>query len=642
MPSSHRTGLILHTSNRLERLADQLASVLSRPLSTPLTPEIIVVQSNGMRRWLAQQIAQRHGICANVSFPFPQKFFGQVLEGVIPGTTRSEIFDRDVMTWRIVALLPGLAEQERFASVANYVRGPDREMRTYQLARKIAGVFDRYLVYRPDLILKWDHGESEDWQPILWRELQRAAPGQHQPALGLHLAAALKNPAPKALPERVAVFGISTLPPFYVALIEQLAAAVEIHLFVMEPTPEWWGDIRSGREKARTFAKQPELFEMEDESEDGNTLLAANGKLGRDFLNIIADLNPSAHRENFITPAGDTILSQVQRDIFEMHERANQLRRVPADDCSLQIHSCHSPTRELEVLHDQLLALFERDPSLKPQDIIVMMPDVTSCAPIIDAVFGVPENSTHEIPYTIADRTLRASSGVTDTFLSILETLSGRLAASEVLAILESPAVQRKFEIAEIDTLRRWMGKSGIRWGIDAEHRAHFGLPKFAENTWRSGLDRMLLGYALKSDEWQIFEGILPYDEIEGSSAELLGHFVDFAECLFALAHSFRKPRPLADWRHDLRKALDDFLEAENDDARELNHLRATIARLGELAQLSQNSETVSLEPIIAQLQDSLAESGAGRRHCRNNHRHWLPRRCDHVLHIETNAQHSV
>src|SRR5207237_7381261 len=237
------------------------------------------------------------------------------------------------------------------------------------------------------------------------------------------------------------------------------------HLFVMEPTPEWWGDIRSGREKARTFAKQPELFEMEDESEDGNTLLAANGKLGRDFLNIIADLNPSAHRENFITPAGDTILSQVQRDIFEMHERANQLRRVPADDCSLQIHSCHSPTRELEVLHDQLLALFERDPSLKPQDIIVMMPDVTSVAPIIDAVFGVPENSTHEIPYTIADRTLRASSGVTDTFLSILETLSGRLAASEVLAILESPAVQRKFEIAEIDTLRRWMGKSGIRWG---------------------------------------------------------------------------------------------------------------------------------------------------------------------------------
>jgi len=126
VPSSHRTGLILHTSNRLERLADQLASVLSRPLSTPLTPEIIVVQSNGMRRWLAQQIAQRHGICANVSFPFPQKFFGQVLEAVIPGTTRSEIFDRDVMTWRIAALLPGLAEQERFASVANYVRGPNR------------------------------------------------------------------------------------------------------------------------------------------------------------------------------------------------------------------------------------------------------------------------------------------------------------------------------------------------------------------------------------------------------------------------------------------------------------------------------------------------------------------------------------
>jgi exodeoxyribonuclease V gamma subunit len=612
VPSSHRSGLILHTSNRLECLADQLASVLARPLPTPLTSEIIVVQSNGMRRWLAQQIAQRHGICANVSFPFPQKFFGQVLETVIPGTIRSEIFDRDVMTWRIVALLPVLAEHELFASVANYIRGPDREMRAYQLARKIAGLFDRYLVYRPDFILKWDQGEGEDWQPILWRGLQRAAPGQHQPALGLRLATALKNPVPEGLPERVAVFGISTLPPFYVALIEQLAAAIEIHLFVMEPTPEWWGDIRSNREKARASAKQPELFEMEDQSEDGNTLLAANGKLGRDFLNLIADLNPSSHRENFVPPAGDTILSRVQRDIFEMGEGANQSRRAPANDCSLQIHSCHSPTRELEVLHDQLLAIFERDPSLKPQDIIVMTPDVSTYAPIIDAVFGVTENSAHEIPYTIADRGMRASSGVTDTFLRILETLSGRFGASEVLAILESPAVQRKFEIAEIDTVRRWISRCGIRWGIDGEHRARLGLPKFAENTWRSGLERMLLGYALKSDQWQLFEGVLPNDDIEGLSGELLGHFVDFAERLFALADNFRKPRLLVDWRHNLRKALDDFLEADNDDAREVNHLRAAIARLGELAHLSQNSEIVSLEPIIAQLQDSLAESSTG------------------------------
>ena len=73
--STPRYGLTLHTSNRLEQLADHLAELIANPLRSALLPEIIVVQSDGMRRWLEQQIAERHGICSNVQFPFPQKFF---------------------------------------------------------------------------------------------------------------------------------------------------------------------------------------------------------------------------------------------------------------------------------------------------------------------------------------------------------------------------------------------------------------------------------------------------------------------------------------------------------------------------------------------------------------------------------------
>src|SRR6266496_558313 len=541
--STPRSGLTLHTSNRLERLADQLAELIADPLRSPILPEIIVVQSNGMRRWLEQQIAERQGICSNVQFPFPQKFFHDLFQDAFPQAEATSLFDQEVMTWRIMKDLPRLATRSEFAAVANYLRGERPELRAYELARRIAHVFDQYVVFRPKMILDWDAGEGKDWQPMLWRELQRAAPGQHQAALGF------------------------------------------------------------------------------DEEEAGdNELLGANGKVGRDFLNLIAGLTPVAEHEDFVSPAkaesgAAPVLVEIQSDIFELKSGTAKVKRfIAPSDRSLQIHSCHSIVRELEVLHDHLLELFQEDSALKPKDIIVMMPDVSIYAPFIDAVFGVPENPKHKIPYSVADREARAGSGIIDTFFRILEIMPGRFTASEVFAILEAPAVQRCFGIApaEMETMRRWVDECAIRWGIDAQHRERLGLPAFAENSWRHGLDRMLMGSALRPENRQLFEEILPFDEIEGSNAELLGNFVEFVERLFQCASEFSKSRPLSDWQRDLRETLDAFLEAEEVAQRELNRLRSAIAALGEIGAASQNESAVPLDVVVAQLEYSLEESSSG------------------------------
>ena len=349
------------------------------------------------------------------------------------------------------------------------------------------------------------------------------------------------------------------------------------------------GRYRSKREKAR--AKQPELFGFDEEEVGDNELLGANGKVSRDFLNLMAELTPVAEHEDFVSPAktesgATSMLLEVQTDIFELKSGpAKAKRSIASTDRSLQIHSCHSVVRELEVLHDYLLDLFQRDPALKPKDILVMMPDVSVYAPFIEAVFGVPENPKHKMPYSIADREPRASSGIIDTFFRILEILSGRFTASEVFAILEAPAVQRCFQIApaEMETIRRWVNDCAIRWGIDAQHRARLGLPAFAENSWRQGLDRMLLGCALRPQNRELFDGILPFDEIEGSDTEVLGNFVEFVEGLFSRAGEFSKPRSLSGWQRDLHETLDVFFEAEEAAQRELNRLRAAIAALGEI-----------------------------------------------------------
>ena len=57
--------------------------------------------------------------------------------------------------------------------------------------------------------------------------------------------------------------------------------------------------------------------------------------------------------------------------------------------------------------------------------------------------------------------------------IGILELTGTRLPASAVMAVLESPAVLRAFDLAEADleTIQHWLHETAIRWGIDAAHR---------------------------------------------------------------------------------------------------------------------------------------------------------------------------
>ena len=186
--------------------------------------------------------------------------------------------------------------------------------------------------------------------------------------------------------------------------------------------------------------------------------------------------------------------------------------------------------REIEVLHDRLLDMFEKDSGLRPQDIVVMTPDIETYAPFIQAVFDTPFDASKKIPFSISDRSIRRESEIITTFLAILDLLGSRFTASQVFSILESKAVHQKFDILEanLSLIRKWVTDTRIRWGIDREDRSRLGLPASAENTWKAGLERLILGYALPGQDENMFDGILPYDHIEGSNASVLGRFLHF------------------------------------------------------------------------------------------------------------------
>ena len=621
-------------SNRLEALADYLAELCRQPLRDPLAAETIIVQSNGMARWLSMQLASRLGIAANLAFPFPAAFLWQTLRKVLGDVPEHSPYDKPVLVWRLFELLPGLEKEAPFPPIHHYLANQDladpdeTELRGYQLARRIADAYDQYLVYRLEWLLSWERGEQGHWQAELWRRLQ-LPDYQHRGQLFRQFDKTLHTIKPPSLPQRAAVVGISALPPQQMDLFNALSAHMDIHLLILNPCREYWGDIRAERDIARfeemqlTHNPDDDLDAHETEPPDpylevGNALLASLGKQGRDFIDLLENY-PATDREYYLDIASQSLLAQVQTDILELRqrgdatsERAAPVLEISASDRSIQVHACHSPLREIEVLHDQLLALFAANPQLRPADIIVMTPDIEAYSPTIEAVFATAESDRY-IPFTIADRSLSHEQPLVEAVLSLLSLPKRRFAAQPVLALLEYPALRRRFGLSEADfsLIQAWLRETKIRWGIDREERAALDLPLTDEHTWRAGLERLLSGYALPTGQRQLWHGILPFDDVEGGNAQVLGRLVNFLECLIQLVRETEQARTLEDWRSWLTEQLELFFLPQDEEETQLQQVRSALDALGATAELAATQATLGLTVLRSALADTLTEQAS-------------------------------
>ena len=381
-------------SNKLEILARRLADELNDPLSSPFTCETIVIQSTGMQKWLSLELARHHGICSNYSFPFPNAFIDDVFKAFMADYQPDLSYNTDVLTWKIMDLLPQFAGAENFQPVYNYLGKNHDQLKLFGLARKIAAAFDQYSIFRPEMILAWEEGKisspEEKWQALLWQKISADQGGMHKAKLW-QLFSQMAQDKPlreNALPERISIFGISYLPPYHLDIFNRLSGHIPVIIYYLNPSREFWGDIKSGREINSTLQKYPR--NAEDYSEDllhlesGNRLLASLGSVGRDFFRQVSNLS-TEYEELFEEPQQTSLLSTIQADIYQLHDRGKDddpRMEVEADDESIQIHSCHSPLREVENLHNTLLRLFENDSTLLCKDILVMTPRYRSLCPL--------------------------------------------------------------------------------------------------------------------------------------------------------------------------------------------------------------------------------------------------------------------
>jgi exodeoxyribonuclease V gamma subunit len=496
--------------------------------------------------------------------------FGECLARAAGIDPASDPWTAERLLWPLLNVVERLLEAPWLDPLARHIKAqPERRLARL---KHLAWLFDQYGVRRPALIESWAAGSGEHWQAELWRQLRAELAILSPPErLTAALAALREDPSLADLPERLAVFGITRMPAAYVELLRALSEHRDVHLMLLHPSPVLWqrvqekvtGAYELGPRRLDPTAALPH-----------NRLLASWGRDARELQLVLAgavQLDSAGTGTAAQLDPADSLLGAIQADIRADRRppgpplRAGDPDRrleLRSDDQSIRIHACHGRARQVEVLREAILHRLAADHTLEPRDVIVMCPEVEEFAPLIQATFGAGQVGSEpdgELRVRLADRSLRQTNPLLAVLARLLELASARLTASEVLDLIDSEPIRRRFGLTSdsLSQIREWAAEAAINWGLDAEQRERFKLAGLDAGTWGSGLRRLELAVALAAGGAVLYGNAAPAGEIDSGQIELVGALAELIDRLGMALRALAGPHTVAGWAQQLAGAID-------------------------------------------------------------------------------------
>jgi exodeoxyribonuclease V gamma subunit len=571
--------LTIHRAERADTMIGPLAELLSQAPPDPFTADVIAVPSKGVERWVMQQLSLHlgaegalDGVGANILFPSPAHMIDDALSTLAGLPVDEDPWTGSPLVWAVLAVMDECADEPWCSMLAHHLGRDDgreshRRGRRYSTAVTLARLFTAYGNSRPSMIADWAGDVDSDgfdsalrkdmvWQAAFWRRLRERI-GTPSPAERLPDActAIVAQPGLVNLPARLSVFGPTRLSRTELAVLEALAAHRDLHLWLTHPSPVMWDTLR-GLAPATRRRDDHTILRL------ANPLLIS---LSRDIREMQQLLPAAADIHHLPKAVGSSLLSRIQDDIRHGRDPA-ALGRM-RNDGSIAVHECYGQVRQVEVLRESLLRLFNDDASLQPRDVIVLCPAVETFAPLISTAFGQSDapHPGHRLRVRLADRGPARMNPLLETLQTLLGLADGRVTASEVRDLAASGPVARlfKFSTGDLETLGRWVADAGARWGISEQQRELFELGSILQNTFDAAFDRILLGVtADESDLALLGEGqVLPLDDVASSDVDLAGRFAEFIDRLHEVLDWMRGSHPAQVWRERLEAALDVLTE---------------------------------------------------------------------------------
>ncbi|HEX7325776.1 MAG TPA: exodeoxyribonuclease V subunit gamma, partial [Rhodanobacteraceae bacterium] len=388
--------------------------------------------------------------------------------------------------------------------------------------------------------------------------------------------------APPGLPSRLACFACANVSPDVLRMLAVAGRHCDVDFYLPLPSVEYLGDLPRTRAAARARL-----------AEHGNEhpLIVSLGGALAEFVELLygyQQLQPDEEIEQFDESIpGDSLLCRLRNDLLLDRAHAPDARRDAEPDASLQFHACHSELREIETLHDALLALLDADKTLQPRDIAVMTPDVARYQPAIEAVFGgVARDDPRWLPWSLGDAGAASVHPAAALLLKMLDAPTSRWELDELGDVLAAPGVQRRLDLDPdaVARLVRRLREAGVRWGED--ERARAGAGDYREFSWAFGIERVVAGFA-GGDTDALVGGTAPLAGVEGQAFTELDAMLAVTDVWRHLRELAREPRAPRAWQHELNAALDALYQPDPQDVAEtraLDQVRGALARLAEHA----------------------------------------------------------
>ena len=621
--------LTVFRGNRAEHLAELLAAQLRLNPPGPCETVQVVVNTWPTSRWLGEQLAVGlGGIAANIRYPFPGSQLRQIVQALLGDRSGdSDPWRASQLVWPVLELLPELMEQPEAAALQQWLgrrqgSASELDLGQWQLGRSIADALDDLALYRPDVLESWWEGrtpaqdDSAAWQRLL---VLRLAERLGVKPFGLRVLEAIAllqaGPPPAgSLPDPLRLFGLSSLAPIQVQLLQALSIHTNVDLYLLTPCRDLWQRCTSRRRVlSDAIALQQPL--------DGDWLLQASGlearfgRLGGEFQQLLEGSGDSRlgqweEKDLFVAPAAGhrgvgpaPLLHQLQQQLADPAEQP-QLQRASGDR-SLEFHRCPGPLRQVQIVRDRILQLMAADPTLQPRDVLVMTPQVDGLAPLVAAVFGDGEATGVTLNWRLTDRSQQSDASLSRSLLELLRLAGERLTASALETLLESAVLQEQFQLsgAELAALHPLLQRCGFHWGLDAAERGGLASGSLA---W--AIDRLLLGLVLPEEP-----GLAPADTAplaSGVGVELLGRWLHLLTRLRHWLTELRRPRPCDAWASGLRTLLTDLFGEGGSQAWELP---LVLAAIDDWQQAAAGCALELAAPVVAAVLDERLAADSGR-----------------------------
>ena len=606
--------LLIHRSERADALAAALGELLRRATGDAFAPEVVAVPSKGVERWLAQQLSHVlgargvDGVCANVLFPSYKRLLDDAVSTAHDGYAEAvEHWAPERAVWPLMNVIDLCAPNEPWCSVLATHLGVDGSGdtgRRFAVAGKLAHLYDRYGRSRPEMIRAWQNGQDHDetdsdlpqdlgWQAELWRRL-RVEIGHPSPAELLEDACAKIADGPP-----FSIFGATRISPARIAVVKALAVRRDVHLWLHHPSPVLWDAVNGGQEQPGRRRGQRPVVE--------NPLLTSMSRDVRELQQLLNAVPHGDQHHPIPAPRPGTVLGRLQDELA--HDRIpTEKQPIAASDRSLQIHAAHGPARQVEVIREVILGLLESDPALEPRDILIMCPDVETFAPLVSASFGMTDepdgHPAAKLRIKLADRSLRQTNPLLTLLSQLLEVAASRVTATQLLDLAGAAPVRRRFQISDddLERLRDWTVAAGARWGLDAKHRGAYSLSGIAQNTWRTAIDRVLLGVAMEGGGGWL-DATLPLDDVDSGDIDLAGRFAELVDRTDHAVRAMAESRTVNQWAYLLVDTTLNLGEAS-----EPWHATQLRRELEEVAESAAHTDLeLGLADVTALLHDRLA-----------------------------------